>query len=48
MNFIYSILGFPLGFGLVGAWVTLFLDQTLRFVANFVRFLSSKWMQIEL
>ncbi len=42
------LLCFPLGFGLIGAWVTLFLDQTLRFVANFVRFLSSKWMQIEL
>lgn len=32
------LLCFPLGFGLIGAWVTLFLDQTLRFAANFVRF----------
>ena len=39
---------FPLGLGLVGAWMTLFLDQTMRFVANFARFLSGKWMKIDL
>lgn len=39
---------FPLGFGLIGAWITLFVDQALRFGANFFRFLSGKWTTIKL
>jgi len=39
---------FPAGFGLIGAWITLFIDQTFRFIASYSRFLSNKWMKIEL
>lgn len=38
----------PLGWGLVGAWVALIIDQYLRLFLTERRFSSGKWMQIEL
>lgn len=34
---------FPLGWGLVGAWLTLLIDQTMRMILNNRRFHSGKW-----
>lgn len=40
------LLAFPLGLGLYGAWLSLFLDQVIRFAACFARFKTGKWMRI--
>lgn len=42
------ILCYPLGLGLVGAWLGLFSDQLVRLVLNFIRFAGGKWTKIEL
>ena len=42
------ILCYPVGWGLVGAWLSLFLDQCLRCVLNGTRFRKGKWAEIEL
>lgn len=39
---------YPLGGGLVGAWLALLVDQFLRFAFSFGRFLSGKWKTIRL
>ncbi len=39
---------FPLGLGLFGAWFTIGIDQGMRFVVNFIRFLGGKWSKISL
>lgn len=42
------LFAFPVGWGLYGAWVSLFLDQASRFFMNFGRFARGKWSKIEL
>lgn len=42
------VLCYPLGLGLVGAWIGLFFDQFLRLILNFIRFSGAKWTKIEL
>ncbi|MDD2955959.1 MAG: MATE family efflux transporter [Oscillospiraceae bacterium] len=39
------LLCYPLGIGLVGAWIGVLADQTLRFLINFARLSSGKWTQ---
>ena len=39
---------FPFDWGLVGAWVTLLVDQTMRMVLNKLRFNGGKWTQKKL
>ena len=34
---------YPLGFGLIGAWVAILFDQVLRLVLNFWRFAKGEW-----
>lgn len=42
------LLCYPVGLGLVGAWLGIFLDQLSRLLLNFIRFKSGKWAKIEL
>ena len=42
------ILCFPLGLGLFGAWISLFLDQALKFSLSKYRFKSEKWASIKI
>lgn len=42
------ILCFPMKMGLKGAWVALFVDQTLRYTLSKLRFDSGKWTKIEI
>ncbi len=42
------ILCYPAGIGVIGAWVALFTDQTLRFLGARWRFGSGKWKQVKL
>lgn len=42
------VLCYPLGFGLVGAWVGTLCDQLCRNAMNTYRFRSEKWAKIEL
>lgn len=42
------VLCYPLGLGLVGAWLGLFIDQYLRLILNGLRFAKGKWVQIKL
>lgn len=39
---------YPLGFGLIGAWMSLIFDQFLRFVLSATRFYSQKWCKVKL
>jgi len=39
---------FYFGFGLVGAWSSLFFDQGIRFAANFIRFSGGNWTKKKL
>lgn len=41
------ILCYPLGLGLIGSWIGMFVDQNLRFYLNNKRFASLKWMEIK-
>lgn len=41
------VLCFPLGMGLHGAWLALFLDQTLRMLCAGHRFYQGKWQHIK-
>lgn len=36
------------GFGLIGAWIALFVDQGVRFVLSISRFSKGKWTKIEI
>lgn len=42
------VLCYPCGLGVVGAWVALFIDQSMRCVFSSVRFIGGKWTKIEL
>ncbi len=42
------LLAYPLGFGLIGAWLALVFDQYLRLFLTMRRFSSGKWMNIKL
>ena len=42
------LLCYPLGVGLIGAWLGTFLDQALRFALTFIRFRKGKWIHIRL
>lgn len=39
---------YPVGLGVIGAWIGLLLDQTLRLLLNYLRFSTGKWTQIKL
>jgi putative MATE family efflux protein len=39
---------YPLGLGLVGAWLSFGTDQTLRLIINYWRFLKGKWTAIKI
>ena len=41
------VLCFPCGLGLVGAWLGLFGDQTMRLLFCMTRFCGGKWTKIE-
>lgn len=40
------LLCFVFNFGLIGAWIALLIDQSIRLVLNFARFLKGKWTEI--
>ncbi len=42
------ILIYPLGVGLLGAWIVVLFDQILRFVFSATRFYGQKWCKVEL
>lgn len=42
------LLCYPLGFGLIGAWIGTFCDQLVRFILSFIRFRQGKWTQLKL
>ena len=37
-----------LGLGLLGSWIGMFMDQTIRFYLNNKRFINLKWVKIEI
>ncbi|MEG2197588.1 MAG: MATE family efflux transporter, partial [Cellulosilyticaceae bacterium] len=39
---------YPLGLGLMGAWISLLIDQAIRLGLNIARFSSGKWINIKL
>lgn len=42
------VLCYPVGMGLIGAWIGLAFDQFLRLVLNLIRFGQGKWARIKL
>lgn len=42
------VLCFPLGFGLFGAWIALFIDQSTRMCCSWWRFQYGRWQDIRL
>lgn len=42
------VLCYPMGFGLLGAWASYTLDQLLRLVLSWVRFIHGGWKRIKL
>lgn len=42
------LLCYPLGFGLIGAWLGTFGDQTVRFIMSFIRFHKGNWTKLKL
>ncbi len=42
------VMAYPLGWGLIGAWMALFLDQYMRMFLTTRRFSSGQWMHISL
>ena len=42
------LLCYPLGLGLLGAWLGTFIDQVVRFLLSFLRFRKGKWTQLRL
>lgn len=42
------ILAYPVGLGLVGAWMSFLIDQFLRLVLTYIRFKGGRWMDIKL
>ncbi|MBO7079941.1 MAG: hypothetical protein J6W64_09055, partial [Bacilli bacterium] len=41
------LLCYPIGLGLLGSWIGMFIDQTIRFTLNNSRLLSLKWVKIK-
>lgn len=41
------LLAFPLGLGLIGAWLSLFLDQLARYAGSYYRYHHSNWTKIK-
>jgi O-antigen/teichoic acid export membrane protein len=39
---------YPVGLGVIGAWIALFIDQTTRSFASSIRFAGGKWKTIKL
>ena len=37
-----------LGFGLIGSWIGMFIDQIIRFLLNNIRFVNLKWIKIQI
>lgn len=46
--FLTWLFAFPVGWGVIGAWIAILVDQTMRLVINFIRFKNGKWTKIEL
>ncbi|MBR0327239.1 MAG: MATE family efflux transporter [Clostridia bacterium] len=42
------VLCYPVGLGVIGAWIALFIDQTTRSFASSIRFAGGKWKTIKL
>ena len=42
------LLCYPLGLGLIGAWMGTFGDQAVRFVMSFIRFHKGSWTKLKL
>jgi putative MATE family efflux protein len=42
------VVAYPMGLGLIGAWISFLVDQYLRLFLTFRRFSSGKWMSIKL
>ena len=42
------LLCYPLGMGLIGAWLGTFCDQAVRFAMSFVRFRKGHWTKLKL
>lgn len=42
------LLCYPLGIGLIGAWLGTFCDQVLRFILTSIRFRKGQWIKIRL
>ena len=42
------LLAYPVGWGLIGAWIAILVDQYMRLVFFFMRFKSGAWTKIEL
>lgn len=41
------LLAFPLGLGLIGAWLSLFLDQLIRYFASRMRYRKGNWVNLK-
>ncbi len=42
------LLAYPIGWGLIGAWIAVLVDQYMRLVLFFIRFRGGAWTRIEL
>ena len=40
-------LAYTLGFEIYGAWISVILDQVIRFIVSRIRFRNAKWLNIE-
>jgi len=40
------ILCYPLGLGILGSYIGMLIDQSLRAILNNTRFINLKWLQI--
>ena len=41
------VLCYPLGLGVIGAWIGMIFDQIVRLILNTRRFRQKKWLQIK-
>lgn len=41
------LLCYPIGLGVMGAWIGMGIDQSIRFVSNMIRFKQGKWKNIK-
>lgn len=46
--FLTWFLCFPVGLGIFGAWIALFIDQCMRLFICFMRFIGGKWTKIQI